>query len=92
MNDRMEETRRTEILLQDLMAECGEIIRTQLRPAMRAAQDHHQSTAYTASVVALVRIAARAGEAVARLRGTAPQSRHHITVERVTTGGGRGEG
>jgi len=82
----------TEALLQGLIAECGEIIRSQIRPAMAAAESHHQTSAYADAVVALVRISARAGETVARLRGGGgSETRHRITVERVSQGeGGKG--
>jgi hypothetical protein len=83
----------TEALLQGLIAECGEMIRGQLRPAMDAAEAHYEKCAYAEAAVSLVKIAARAGEAVARLRGgPGAQTQHRIIVERLSAGGGEGRG
>lgn len=82
-----------EILLQGLIAECGEIIRLQLRPAIAASTNHHHVYSYTEAAVSLVKIAARAGETVARLRGGgSAETRHRITVERLALPGGGGKG
>jgi hypothetical protein len=84
---------RTEALLQDLIAECGEIIRTQLRPALEAAHEPSDKWNYAVTVASLVKIGARAGEAVACLRGGASvQTQHRIIVERVAAEGGGGKG
>lgn len=84
MSQTAEAADRTEALLQELIAECGAIIRTQLRPAIDAASEPHHKWNYAEAAVGLVKIAARAGEAVARLRGgSGAQSQHRIIVERL---------
>lgn len=92
MSQTVESADRTEALLQDLIAECGEIIRAQLRPAIDAASEAHHKWNYAEAAVGLVKIAARAGEAVALLRGGGgAQTQHRIIVERVSgEGGGKG--
>ncbi|MBV9549711.1 MAG: hypothetical protein JO256_08585 [Alphaproteobacteria bacterium] len=72
----------TEALLRSMVAECGEIIRLQLRPGMEADADHGLKWGYAKAICDTVKIPARAGEALARLHGSA-ETRHRIIVERA---------
>ena len=76
----------TEELLRALIAECGAMVRTQLRPGMEADADPGIKWGYAKAVGDLVKIAAQAGEAVARLRSGV--TRHHIIVQRPPSGDG----
>lgn len=74
----------TEELLRALIAECSAMIREQVRPAFDATAERHEKCGYAAAAVSLVKIAARVGDTVARLRGeAAPELRQRITVERI---------
>jgi len=78
----------TEALLHGLIVECGDIIRSQLRPGLEAENDPDTQWGYARAVSDLVKIAALAGEAVARLRGHGGETTHRIIVQRL--GEGRG--
>jgi len=84
----------TEALLQGLIAECGAMIRDQLRPALDANDKVHEKSSLVQDAVALMKTGARVAEAIARLRGQpAPELRQRITVERVQSlSTGEGEG
>lgn len=74
----------TEDLLQGLIAECGEMIRAQVRPAFDAVAEAHHKSMMVRSAVDLVQTGAKVAEAIARLRGQAePELRQRITVERI---------
>ena len=77
----------TEILLRGLIAECGAMIREQLRPAMDAQGDPLKKGYLVADAVHLMTTSGVLADAIARLRGQpAPELRQRITVERVITG------
>ena len=76
-------TRTTEDLLHGLIAECADMIRTQLRPGMDANPDPDSKWGYANAVSNLVKIAAQAGDTVARLRGHRAETRHRIIVQRL---------
>ena len=90
----------TESLLRGLIAECGAMIREQLRPAMDAQDDPLRKGYLVQDAVHLMQTSGALAEAIARLRGQpAPELRQRITVERVISGvpvralsTGRGEG
>jgi len=73
-----------EALLHALIAECHAIIRDDVVPASRIAQEFDR-TRYYHSVVDLVGIANSSVDAITRLRGggATPELRQRITVERV---------
>lgn len=73
----------TEDLLHGLIAECADMIRTQLRPGMDADGDPDSKYTYARAVCDLVKIAAQAGDTVARLRGHRAETRHRIIVQRL---------
>ena len=73
----------TEDLLHGLIAECADMIRTQLRPGMEADPDPDSKWGYANAVSNLVKIAAQAGDTVARLRGHRAETRHRIIVQRL---------
>lgn len=73
----------TEELLHGLIAECTDMIRTQLRPGMDAEADPDAKWGYANAVSNLVKIAAQAGDTVARLRGHRAETRHRIIVQRL---------
>ena len=91
MTQQPSEAEPTESLLRGLIAECGEMVRTQLRPGMEADDDAGIKWGYAKAVSDLVKIAAQAGEAVARLRGGGGETRHRVIVQRLS-GEGAGEG
>jgi hypothetical protein len=76
-------TRTTEDLLHDLIVECADMIRTQLRPGMDAEAAADSKWGYANAVSNLVKIAAQAGDTVARLRGHRAETRHRIVVQRL---------
>jgi hypothetical protein len=73
----------TEDLLHGLIAECADMIRTQLRPGMEADAAADSKWGYARAVCDLVKIAAQAGDTVARLRGHRAETRHRIIVQRL---------
>jgi len=73
----------TEDLLHGLIAECADMIRTQLRPGMDADADPDSKWGYANAVSNVVKIAAQAGDTVARLRGHRAETRHRIIVQRL---------
>jgi hypothetical protein len=75
----------TEALLQGLIAECHAIIREAVLPGIRETDDHHARRYYIHSVTDLVESATKLGDAIGRLRGTAPtpEVKQRITVERI---------
>ena len=76
----------TEAQLQALIAECHQIIRDVVVPSAHATDDDDERRRYIDSAVQLVRIAASAGDTVARLRGgTTQETRQRIVVERIET-------
>ncbi|MBV9550016.1 MAG: hypothetical protein JO256_10135 [Alphaproteobacteria bacterium] len=78
------EAETTETLLRGLIAECGAMIRDQLRPAMDAHDDAKDKSYVVADAVRLMKAGGGLDEAIARLRGhPAPEQRQRITVERV---------
>jgi len=94
------EIEETETLLRGLIAECGAIIREQIRPAITSEEDVYRKGHLVSDAVRLMQTGGTLAEAIARLRGNpAPEQRQRITVERVITGtpvpalsNGRGEG
>ena len=75
-----------ETLLRGLIAECGAMIREQIRPAIDNEEDVYRKGHLVGDVVRLVDISAKLAESIARLRGhPAPEQRQRITVERVQT-------
>ncbi|MBV9548151.1 MAG: hypothetical protein JO256_00580 [Alphaproteobacteria bacterium] len=74
-----------QVILQQIMAECGNIIRDQLRPAIEAADDRYGVSSLLGDVVSAAKTAAHLADAVGRLRGNlpAPEMRQRIVVERV---------
>jgi hypothetical protein len=81
-------------LLHGLIAECADMIRTQLRPGMDADTAADRKWGYANAVSNLVKIASQAGDTVARLRGHRAETRHRIIVQRLAEqqkGWGRGE-
>ena len=73
----------TEDLLHGLIAECGDIIRAQLRPGMAGDDERDGKWGYARTIGDLVKIAAQAGDTVARLRGHRAETRHRIIVQRL---------
>ena len=73
----------TEDLLHGLIAECADMIRTQLRPGMEADAAAGSKWGYARAVCDLVKIAAQAGDTVAHLRGHRAETRHRIIVQRL---------
>lgn len=74
----------TEELLHGLIAECGAMIREQVRPAFDSFEEPHRKSEMVRAAVELVQTGAKVGEAIARLRGqAAPELRQRITVERI---------
>ena len=94
------QTDETEALLCGLIAECGVMIREQLRPAIDVQDDVYLKGHLVGNAVRLMETGGHLADAVARLRGQpAPEQRQRITVERVITSapvpalpGGEGEG
>lgn len=77
----------TETLLRGLIAECGLMIREQIRPAITAEEDVYKKSHMVSDVVRLMQTGGTLAESIARLRGNpAPEQRQRITVERVITG------
>ncbi len=77
----------TETLLRGLIAECGAMIREQLRPAMDGQADPRAKGHLVQDVVLLMTTSGSLAEAIARLHGQpAPELRQRITVERVVSG------
>jgi len=74
----------TEALLEGLIAECHAMIRDVILPAARAA-DHADRRQYLGSANHLMDSAVKLGDAIGRLRGTAPlpELRQRITVEKI---------
>jgi len=87
-NDPLEDTHDdpTEALLHGLIAECHAAIRDVIMPAARQAE-HSDRRHYIGSVTHLMDSAVKLGDAIGRLRGTAPQPemRQRITVEKIQT-------
>jgi hypothetical protein len=80
-------TEDTEALLRGLIAECGAMIREQIRPAINDEQDIYKKGHLVGDAVKLMTTGGGLAEAIARLRGNpAPELRQRITVERVITG------
>lgn len=77
-------TGNTQALLEALIAECHAVIRDDIRPAYTSATALERS-GYIHAVSELADSAVKLGDAVGRLRGTAPQPeiRQRITVEKV---------
>ncbi len=73
-----------EALLEGLIAECHAIIRDDVLPLARSSKDN-EKIHYLHAVNSLMESAVALGDAVGRLRGTAPQPelRQRITVERI---------
>jgi hypothetical protein len=94
------DTETTEALLRGLIAECGAMIREQLRPAIDSQDDIYRKGHLVADAVRLMETGGALAEAIARLRGQpAPEQRQRITVERAVSGvpvlalsTGKGEG
>ena len=85
-NHTIDPIRETEDLLRGLIAECGAMIREQIRPAIDNEEDVYRKGRLVGDVVRLVDISAKLAESIARLRGhPAPEQRQRITVERVQT-------
>jgi hypothetical protein len=81
------ETEATEALLRGLIAECGAMIREQIRPAMDGQDDPIRKGYLVRDAVRLMETGGTLAEAIARLRGQpAPEQRQRITVERVVSG------
>lgn len=77
----------TEALLRGLIAECGAMIREQLRPAMDGQDDPHSKGYLVSDAVRLMGASGALADAIARLRGQpAPEQRQRITVERIVSG------
>ena len=77
----------TEALLRGLIAECGAMIREQLRPAIDSQDDIYHKGHLVADAVRLMQTGGTLAKAIARLRGQpAPEQRQRITVERVVSG------
>jgi len=77
----------TETLLRGLIAECGAIIREQLRPAFDDQDDVYLKGQLVSNAVRLMQTGGSLAESIGRLRGNpAPEQRQRITVERVITG------
>jgi hypothetical protein len=77
----------TEALLRGLIAECGAMIREQLRPAIDSQDDIYRKGHLVADAVRLMQTGGALAEAIARLRGQpAPEQRQRITVERIVSG------
>jgi hypothetical protein len=77
----------TETLLRGMIAECGIMIRDQLRPAMDDQEDVYLKGHLVTNAVRLMQTGGSLAESIGRLRGNpAPEQRQRITVERVTTG------
>ena len=77
----------TETLLRGLIAECGVMIREQIRPAIDHEDDIYKKGHLVGDAVKLMQTGGGLAEAIARLRGNpAPEQRQRITVERVITG------
>ena len=74
----------TEALLEGLVAECHALIRAEIVPAARKADDADRID-YLRCAAQMMETAVKLADAVGRLRGTAPQPelRQRITVERV---------
>jgi hypothetical protein len=74
----------TEALLEGLIAECHAIIRDDVLPMARGSKDN-EKIHYLHAVNSLMESAVALGDAVGRMRGTAPQPelRQRITVERI---------
>jgi hypothetical protein len=93
-------TEETEALLRGLIAECGAMIREQIRPAINDQDDVYMKGHLVSVAVRLMQTGGGLAEAIARLRGNpAPEQRQRITVERVITSApvpalsnGKGEG
>jgi hypothetical protein len=75
----------TEALLQGLIAECHAVIRDAVLPGIRDTDDHGYRRYYIHSITELMETATKLGDAIGRLRGTAPtpEIRQRITVEKV---------
>jgi hypothetical protein len=73
-----------EALLEGLIAECHAIIRDDVLPMARSGEDN-EKIHFLHAVNSLMESAVALGDAVGRLRGTAPQPelRQRITVERI---------
>ena len=79
-------TDQTEDLLRGLIAQCGAMIRDQLRPAMDGQDDPHHKGMLVSDAVRLMQVGGGLADAIARLRGQpAPEQRQRITVERLVT-------
>ena len=77
----------TEALLRGLIAECGAMIREQIRPAIDDQDDIYKKGHLVGDAVRLMQTCGGLAEAIARLRGNpAPEQRQRITVERILTG------
>lgn len=74
----------TQALLHGLIAECHAAIRDVILPAARQAE-HTDRRHYIGSVTHLMDSAVKLGDAIGRLRGTAPlpEVRQRITVEKI---------
>ena len=90
------ETEKTETLLQGLIAECGAMIREQVRPAFDEARDDpDRRDAMIIAAVDLVKAGAVVADSIGHLRGgqQAPELRQRIAVERIQSlSTPRGEG
>lgn len=73
----------TEELLRGLIAECADMVRTQLRPGMQAVDAPDIKWGYARTIGDLVKIAAQAGDTVSRLRGRCLETRHRVIVQRL---------
>lgn len=94
MKKPMPQTDKAEARLEALIAECQEMIRTLVVPAVAAADSDAWRVQYLRSAMEIVKTGAEVGDSIARLRGGgANQHRQHITVEHINTvSSGDGEG
>jgi hypothetical protein len=81
------EIEEAEALLCGLIAECGAMIREQIRPAITSEEDVYRKGHLVSDAVRLMQTGGGLAEAIAHLRGyPAPEQRQRITVERLITG------
>jgi hypothetical protein len=75
----------TETLLQGLIAECGEMIREHVRPAIEATDDPYRKSHLVHAAIDLMKTGAVVADSIGHLRGgqQAPELRQRITVERI---------
>jgi hypothetical protein len=76
----------TEILLQELIADCRAVIRDVVLPYAHATRDDGERRRYIESAMGLMKIATSVADSIGRLRGgQASEQRQRIIVERVQT-------